>query len=76
MINDYPTLTVVPAPLANPVPTARDMLRESMDTMRDMGSLSGKYAMQNAVLRWLNANELSPDLKISLIQALAKELGE
>jgi hypothetical protein len=52
------------------------MIAEHMETMRQMGNLSGKYAMQNAVLRWLNENELSPDLKISLIQALTREIGE
>jgi hypothetical protein len=52
------------------------MIAEQMESMHAMGSLSGKYAMQNAVLRWLTENELSADLKISLIQALAQELGE
>jgi hypothetical protein len=53
-------------------------IRERMETMHVMGSLSGKYSMQNAVLRWIteHRSELSPDLRISLLQALAQELGE
>jgi hypothetical protein len=53
-------------------------IRERMESMHVIGSLSGKYSMHNAILKWLTEHrgELSPDLRISLLNAIAQELGE
>jgi hypothetical protein len=54
------------------------MIAEHMETMRQMGNLSGKYAMQNAVLRWLTENRgaLSAELQASLLRTISQEMGE
>jgi hypothetical protein len=53
-------------------------IRERMESMHVMGSLSGKYAMQNAVLKWLTENRgaLSAELQASLLRTISQEMGE